>query len=67
MAERIADRARVRQPLLDQLVRHVGAEKERLQAFRAAATASLAEAGFDFGGMHYAHIPRPFETWKITE
>lgn len=57
-AERIADRTRARQPLLDHLIRHVSAEKERLGSFRAAGTASQGEAGFDFDGVHYTHIRR---------
>lgn len=58
MAERVADRTRARQPLLDHLIRHVTAEKERFQAFGAAATASAGETGFDFNGTHYTHIRR---------
>jgi hypothetical protein len=42
-AERIADRTRTCQPLLSHLVRHASSEKERLRAFRTAATASLHE------------------------
>ncbi|WP_175417204.1 tyrosine-type recombinase/integrase [Arthrobacter sp. 24S4-2] len=57
-AERMADRTRARQPLLDHLIRHVTAEKDRLQAFRAAASASLGAAGFDFDGVHYTHVRR---------
>ncbi|HEY8700282.1 MAG TPA: site-specific integrase, partial [Arthrobacter sp.] len=57
LAERIADRTRVRQPLLEHLVKHVTLEQERLQALRSAAQESLNEAGFDFRGTHYRHIP----------
>lgn len=59
MAERIADRTRARQPLLDLLVRHVTSEKERLHAFREAAAGSLNDDGFDFGGTRYTHVTRP--------
>lgn len=58
LAERIADRTRARQPLLDHLVRHVSAEKERLQALREVASASLDVGGFDFAGARYTHVPR---------
>jgi integrase len=64
MAERIADRTRVRQPLLDHLIRHVSSEKERLQALRAAASATVGGDRFDFAGTHYTRVPGPLKPRK---
>jgi integrase len=55
LAERIADRTRARQPMLDLLVDQVTADRERARALLAAAEAST-EAEFEAGGIRYVRL-----------
>jgi integrase len=58
LAERIADRTRLRQPMLDLLVDHVRAERDRMSALLAEAEA-VSESEFEVGGIHYARVLAP--------
>ncbi|GAA1817614.1 site-specific integrase [Agromyces neolithicus] len=55
LAERIADRTRTRQPMLDLLVDHVRVDRDRLSALLAAAE-SVSEPEFKVGGVSYVRI-----------
>jgi integrase len=58
MAERVADRTRTRQPMLELLVDHVTAERERMRELLAAADSST-EPGFEVGGVRYVRLVEP--------
>jgi integrase len=67
LAERIADRTRVRQPILEHLVQHVTSEFERLRGLKAAAEESLDQRGFCFRGMDYTHLHDPATRGKFPQ
>ena len=66
LAERVADRTRARQPMLDLLVEHVAAERERLRALLDAAALS-AGAAFEVGELRYLPIVEAATTGKYPQ
>lgn len=58
LAERIADRTRTRQPMLDLLVDHVKVERDRLSVLFAATKAATGPE-FEVGGVRYVRVGAP--------
>lgn len=56
MTERIADRTRTRQPILELLIHHVTAERARMGALLTAATAAPSGSVVDVGGVCYERL-----------
>jgi integrase len=67
LTERMADRTRLRQPLLPLLVEHVTGQHEHHQALLAAALTTDEDATFEYAGRRYRRLPVKADTVRARQ